>query len=75
MNLLNMSREHLVMLDKMWNIQSATDLDMWMKSLSDRELKMAESLRLMLIYEMIDESTSHLTHEDFTEVQELLKNL
>jgi hypothetical protein len=74
MDLKNMSPEYIAMLDIMWNIQSPEELTEWMETLDERQMKMAASLRLLMIYEMIDMVTETPSEEDLASTRELLKN-
>ncbi len=50
-----LTKEHCKMLDTMWSLESADDFNEWAESLSAKELKMASTLKELLLAHVIDE--------------------
>lgn len=72
MNINNLTKIQMALLDKLWVIQTKEELEVWMNSLDDETLIQVMMLRELLIYECIDESTKNLKSEDFTEANAVL---
>lgn len=72
MNINNLTKIQMTLLDKLWVIQTKEELEVWMNSLDDETLIQVMMLRELLIYECIDESTKNLKSEDFTEANAVL---
>lgn len=72
MNINNLTKIQMTLLDKLWVIQTKEELEVWMNSLDDETLIQVMMLRELLIYECIDESTKTLKSEDFTEANSVL---
>lgn len=72
MNINNLTKIQMTLLDKLWVIQTKEELEVWMNSLDDETLIQVMMLRELLIYECIDESTKTLKSEDFTEANAVL---
>jgi len=53
-----LTAEQVQMLDMMWSIESSDDMDDWLNSLTDKEVKVAEQLKNLLVLTLIDESVT-----------------
>lgn len=50
-----LSSDHVDMLDYMWELETQSEFDEWLESLSSDQLSMALQLKNLLMYELIDQ--------------------
>jgi len=66
-----LTTEQVEMLDKLWSFDTTDELLEWMKSLSDKDFKMAVTLQEMIIDQLLEQPAE----SDVTEAQSMLRKM
>ena len=49
-----LTKQQIAMLDEMWSLGSSEEFEIWYSSLSDEEVTMADYLKYILVYAVMD---------------------
>lgn len=74
MRITDLNQQQVEMLDRMWQIDTEEEFNDWQQSLTQDEKNMSETLKELMIAELIDECSYD---QDFypVDAQRLLKNI